>query len=146
MAPKRTTKRIFLYEGREHPDPDLGMTIEQVKMMLADFYGELANAEVKETRRGDTTVYEFKRRVGTKGAGVISNAGLADLFESLPPAQLKILDLMAEFTRPDGSLDVDAAAARQQEVDVACDEAWIHGLSTKRMVEALEWIVLPRRS
>ena len=35
---------------------------------LADFYGEIANASVKETKRGDDTIYEFQRRVGTKGA------------------------------------------------------------------------------
>ena len=144
MASTKTTKRVFLYDGREHPDPDPGMTVEQVKTMLSDFYGELANAEVKEKRRGDTTVYEFKRRVGTKGTGAISNAVLADTLESVPPANLKILDLMAEFTRTDGSLDLDAAACRQQEVEAACDEAQIHGIGTKRMTEVLEWIVLPR--
>ena len=35
---------------------------------LSDFYGEIANASVKETKRGDDTTYEFQRRVGTKGA------------------------------------------------------------------------------
>ena len=35
---------------------------------LADFYGEIANASVKETKKGNDTIYEFQRRVGTKGA------------------------------------------------------------------------------
>ena len=50
------------------PDPDSEMTVDQVKATLSDFYGEIANASVKETKRGDDTIYEFQRRVGTKGA------------------------------------------------------------------------------
>ena len=60
--------RIFVYDDREFPDPDPGMSVEQVKSTLADFYGEIANASVKETTRGDDTIIEFQRRVGTKGA------------------------------------------------------------------------------
>ena len=44
------------------------MTVDEVKATLSDFYGEIANASVKETKRGDDTIYEFQRRVGTKGA------------------------------------------------------------------------------
>ena len=39
-----------------------------VKATLSDFYGEIANASVKETKRREDTIYEFQRRVGTKGA------------------------------------------------------------------------------
>ena len=60
--------RIFVYDDREFPDPDPQMSVEQVKASLADFYGESANASVKETKRGDDVIYEFQRRVGTKGA------------------------------------------------------------------------------
>ncbi len=60
--------RIFVYDDREFPDPDPRMTVDQVKATLSDFYGEIANASVKETKRGEDTVYEFQRRVGTKGA------------------------------------------------------------------------------
>ncbi len=60
--------RVFIYDDREFPDPDPGMTVDEVKATLSDFYGEIANASVKETKRGDDTVYEFQRRVGTKGA------------------------------------------------------------------------------
>lgn len=59
--------RIFVYDEREFPDPDPNMTVEQVKDSLSDFYGDIANAEVKETKRGFDTIYEFTRRVGTKG-------------------------------------------------------------------------------
>ena len=59
--------RIFVYDDREFPDPDPEMSVDQVKSTLSDFYGEIANASVKETKRGDDTIYEFQRRVGTKG-------------------------------------------------------------------------------
>lgn len=59
--------RIFIYDNREFPDPDPNMTVDQVKTSLSDFFGELTNAEVAETKRGEDTLYEFKRRVGTKG-------------------------------------------------------------------------------
>ena len=60
--------RLFVYDDREFPDPDPQMSVEQVKNTLSDFYGEIANASVKETQRGKDTIYEFQRRVGTKGA------------------------------------------------------------------------------
>ena len=60
--------RIFVYDDREFPDPDPQMSVEQVKAVLSDFYGEVANASVKETQRGQDTIFEFQRRVGTKGA------------------------------------------------------------------------------
>ena len=63
--------RVFVYDDREFPDPDPDpdpeMSVDQVKATLSDFYGEIANASVKETSRGEDTIYEFQRRVGTKG-------------------------------------------------------------------------------
>ena len=66
--------RIFVYDDREFPDPDPEMTVEQVKATLADFYGEIANASVKETTRDGDTIIEFQRRVGTKGAHSIAHS------------------------------------------------------------------------
>lgn len=59
--------RVFIYDGREFPDPDPTLSVEEVKAMMADFFPELANAEVKEISRGEDTLYELVRRVGTKG-------------------------------------------------------------------------------
>ena len=59
--------RVFVYDGREFQDPDPTLTVDQIKTILADSFGEVANAEVNETARGEDTVYEFVRRVGTKG-------------------------------------------------------------------------------
>lgn len=61
--------RYFIYDGRRFDDPDENMTTDQVKASLQDFFGELATAEVKETKEGEDTVIEFLRRVGTKGKG-----------------------------------------------------------------------------
>ena len=66
--------RIFVYDDREFPDPDPEMSVDQVKGTLADFYGEIANASVKKTKRGEDTIYEFQRRVGTKGAFTLARS------------------------------------------------------------------------
>ncbi len=59
--------RIFVYDNREFPDPDPSLSAEEVKNVIADFFPELANAEIQETKDGDNTFVEFRRRVGTKG-------------------------------------------------------------------------------
>lgn len=60
--------RIFVYEGREFPDPNPEMSVDQVRTTMADFYPELSNATVKESTRDEDQVYEFQKRVGTKGS------------------------------------------------------------------------------
>jgi len=59
--------RIFIYDGREFPDPDPNLSPDEVRQRFADFFPELANAEVREHRKNGDTVYELVRRVGTKG-------------------------------------------------------------------------------
>ena len=59
--------RIFVYEGREFPDPDPSLSVEDVKSNMTDYFPELANAEVKEATRGEDTLYEFVKKVGVKG-------------------------------------------------------------------------------
>ena len=59
--------RIFEYDGRPYPDPDPSMTPEEVRQSWTDFFPELANAEVKKSKREDDEIYTFSRRVGTKG-------------------------------------------------------------------------------
>jgi len=59
--------RIFVYDGREFPDPDPKMSNEEVRQSLTTFFPELANAESRMSKRGDDDIIEFKRRVGTKG-------------------------------------------------------------------------------
>ena len=59
--------RVFVYDGREHPDPDPSLPLEEVRRIFADFFPEVATAEVRTTPRGDDQVVEFVRRVGIKG-------------------------------------------------------------------------------
>ena len=59
--------REFVYDGRSFPDPDPNMTPEEVRQSMSTFFPELANAETKEIKRGDDDIFEFKKRVGTKG-------------------------------------------------------------------------------
>lgn len=60
--------RIFVYEGKEIPDPDPSMTPDDVRKSFIDFFPELANATVKPSvTRGEDEIIEFETRVGRKG-------------------------------------------------------------------------------
>ncbi len=67
--------REFVYDGRAFPDPDPKMTVEEVRQSMVPFFPELSNADTSgPTKRKTKTdpaveddLYEFKRRVGTKG-------------------------------------------------------------------------------
>jgi PRTRC genetic system protein C len=59
--------RVFVYDGREFPDPDPNLSVEDVRRMMTDFFPELANAEIREHTRESDTLHEFVRKVGTKG-------------------------------------------------------------------------------
>ncbi len=76
----------------------------------------------------------------------MNNRTFASLLVATPPAGLSILELTAELTRPDGSLDLDAAASRQKEVEMACTQTQDYAASTGRLLEALKWKLRPRRS
>ena len=76
----------------------------------------------------------------------MDNRTFAGLLAATPPAGLSILELTAELTRPDGSFDLDAAAARQTEVELACVQAQDYAAATGRLLEALRWQLRPRRN
>lgn len=59
--------RVFVYDGREFPDPDPKMSADEVRQFMTNGYPELANAESKQSKRGEDDIIEFRRRVGTKG-------------------------------------------------------------------------------
>lgn len=59
--------RVFIYEGREIPDPNPKLTPDEVRQHLSTFFPELANAEVISGGTGEKQVYELKKRTGTKG-------------------------------------------------------------------------------
>jgi PRTRC genetic system protein C len=69
-----SSKRVFIYDGREFEDPDPNLSPDKVRQSMTTFFPELANAEIKESERDSEkepgqkeTVYTFQRRVGTKG-------------------------------------------------------------------------------
>jgi PRTRC genetic system protein C len=63
-------ERKFKYNALVLDDPDPAMTPEQVKDYYADIYPELTQAGIEGPEFSDTTKeYEFKKAVGTKGAG-----------------------------------------------------------------------------
>lgn len=63
--------RKFIYDGREFPDPGEHMEPDEVRTSMVTFFPELSNASIKGPRtEGDFQVYEFERRVGTKGEWV----------------------------------------------------------------------------
>ena len=76
----------------------------------------------------------------------MDNRTLTGLLAATPQADLRIIELTAELTRPDGGLDLDAAAARQAEVELACSQAEEYAAATKRLLEAMRWKLRPRRS
>lgn len=73
--------RIFVYDGRELKDPDPTMKPEDVRQYYVPYFQELSNAEIKESKRKvpeatvngvvipehQDDIYDFKKRVGTKG-------------------------------------------------------------------------------
>jgi len=59
--------RVFVYDGREFPDPDPNMSPEEVRQSMVNFFPELANAEILTSKRDEDDVFEFRKRVGTKG-------------------------------------------------------------------------------
>ncbi len=59
--------RIFVYDSREFPDPDPTKTPDEIRQQMTDFFPELANADVRETKRGEDVLYELVRKVGVKG-------------------------------------------------------------------------------
>jgi len=59
--------RVFYYENKEYPDPDPNLSVEDVRQSMVNFFPELANAESKTVKEGDTEKITFSKRVGTKG-------------------------------------------------------------------------------
>ncbi len=76
----------------------------------------------------------------------MDNRTFAGLLAATPPAGLRVIELTAELIRPDGYFDLDAAAARQPDVEMACAQAQDYAAATGRLLEAMRWKLLRRRS
>ena len=130
--------RVFVYDGREFPDPDASLSVEDVRKQLSDFFPELTNAETREERRSDDEVrYTFARRIGTKGADY---ADIVAILRQVPEKRLAVFDLAAGLVDADGEVDAEAAGARQPEINLAVAEAELYARATRPAVEALRRI------
>jgi PRTRC genetic system protein C len=127
--------RIFVYDGREFPDPDPSLSVEEVRKQLSDFFPELTNADTREERRSDDEVrYTFTRRIGTKGS---DGPDVVGILRRVPEKRLGVFELAAELLDADGELDVDAAAAGRPEINLATAEAQAYARATRQASEAL---------
>jgi PRTRC genetic system protein C len=136
--------RIFIADGREFPDPDSTVSVEDVRKQLAEFLPELTNADVREEKRGDDRVYVFTKRIGTKGrVGRLfghTPLGIAEVVRSIrrvPEKRLRVFELAGELLDSRGDVDIDTAAARAPEVNLAVAEAEAYARGTERALAAL---------
>ena len=130
--------RIFICDGREFPDPDPKLSVEDVRKQLTEFFPELANAETREEKRGEDAVYVFTKRIGTKGQRPLPD--VVGILRGVPEQRLRIMELAVELLDQQGDLDLDLTAARQPEVNLAVAEAETYARSTRQAVEALRHI------
>ena len=126
--------RVFSYDGREFPDPDPTLSVERVRQQFSDFFPELTNAETREEKRGDDTIYTFTKRIGTKGRR--RPPDLVQILRRVPEKRLRVFELAAELLDEPGELDPDAAAARQPELNLAIAEAEAYARATRQAVAA----------
>jgi PRTRC genetic system protein C len=127
--------RIFVVDGREFPDPDPQLSVEEVRQQLSEFFPELANADTREEQRGDDARYLFTRRIGTKGRRRAPN--VVAILRRVPEKRLRVFELARELLDARGDLDVDEAARRQPEVNLAVTEAKAYAAATQQASEAL---------
>ena len=63
-----TMGREFRYDNLRLPDPNKGLTIEEVRMAFSATYPEIATASVTGPEAiGNKLVYHFRKAIGTKG-------------------------------------------------------------------------------
>lgn len=127
--------RIFVYDGREFPDPDPRLSVADVRTHLADFFPELANAETREEQRGEERIYTFTRRIGTKGAR--RHPAIVALLRRVPEARLGVFTLAATLLDPHGEIDLDRAAGHEPVVNLAIAEAEAYARATRQAADAL---------
>ena len=75
----------------------------------------------------------------------MDNLTFVGLLADVPPADLKITELAAELTLPNGGLDLDAAAARQPEVELACAQAQDYAAGHQAAAGGAEMATAARR-
>jgi hypothetical protein len=121
------SRRVFLIDGKEYPDPDSSLPItgaRSVQAMYRDYFpGQLDNADVVQKTRPDGTLeITFKRRIGTKGVGrrvshhtgannsgeaVITVARVAGVLAGLHDDRPLAWELVEQAIAPDGTVRLD---------------------------------------
>src|SRR3989337_376040 len=100
--------RKFAYDGREFPDPDPAASTEEVKQMLSAFFPALATADTlehKDEKEKDKTIYEFRRRTGTKGSyELLTPMMCVAALKNVKEFRIDLIDLSCKFVKPDGSI------------------------------------------
>jgi PRTRC genetic system protein C len=127
--------RMFIYDGREFPDPDPQLPVDEVRKQLAEFFPELASADTRQEQRGEDTVVSFTKRIGTKGRP--RSGDVVTVLRRVPAKRLRIFELLAELVDEHGEVDIDGAAARQPEINLAVAEATACARTTQQAAEAL---------
>ena len=121
------SRRVFLIDGKEYPDPDSDLPItgtRSVQAMYRDYFpGQLDNVDVAQKTRDDGTVeVTFKRRIGTKGARmptrrrrqiggsgevVITLPSVVRVLAALPQDRPLAWDLVEQAIGPKGAVRLD---------------------------------------
>lgn len=132
--------RIFVYEGKQLPDPNEDWSVDRVREHFSIMMPGLTNAETEQREEGGNEVHEFKRRVGTKG---LEDSEIVAVIASVPEHRLALIDLINELA-PDGELDYEKAGQRQPEINLAVIQAGHYISQTRTAIQHL-W-ELPARS
>ena len=134
-------KRIFIYDGKELPDVDPSMLVDDIRKHYADFFPELYNAESKETKQGEDTVITFTRRVGSKsGKETMMIDRVVTALRGVPAKNLRLVELANEIPIKDGTFDQEELECREPEVELALMEANNYTTHTVQAVSALKQV------
>ena len=68
-----------------------------------------------------------------------------ELLDTLPEKKLALFAIAREIILPDGSIDLEKAEERNQEIQEANDEAKNYISQTSRLTEIIKWKFNPRR-
>jgi PRTRC genetic system protein C len=139
--------RIFIVDGRQFPDPDPNLSVQEVRAQFAEFFPELVNADTREEARGDDTHITFTKRIGTKGAVSAAPVGprrrqssapsVIAVLRRVPEKRLRVFALAEQLRGPAGELNLDAVGRHGPAIDLACLEAEAYARGTRAAVAAL---------
>ncbi len=141
--------RVFIVDGRQFPDPDPKLSVQEVRAQFAEFFPDLVNADVHEETKGEDTHITFAKRIGTKGAASAasrptrrrshrrSSPNIVGILHRVPEKRLRVFALAPELCGRGGELDLDAAGRRGPEIALALAEAQAYARATRGAVAAL---------